>query len=128
MTAPRSRVDSRRLLLGFPGFAGATLALVGLSAWAMIVGFRGPGDASAVAISAAIAIVVQFAAFPMIRELAAKNLLAGWGVGTLIRFLTLIAYAILAAKVLRLPPTAALISLFVFYFLSMVIEPFFLRP
>ena len=53
----------------------------------------------------------------------------GWGAGSLVRFLSLIVYAALvAAKALLLPLPAALISLLVFYFLSMVIEPLFLRP
>jgi hypothetical protein len=100
---------------------------VAISGWAMSLGFRGPGDGGAIAISAAIAVVVQLAAFPAVRSVAARNLIAGWGAGTMIRFLSLVVYAVAATRVLHLPATAALVSLFVFYFLSMVIEPLFLR-
>ena len=128
MSAP-SVVDSRRRMLGgFPGFAVATLALTVIAAWLLNVGFRGPGDRSAIAIAAAVAIVVQLGAFPIVRALAARNLMLGWGAGAFVRVASLVAYTIAADKVLLLPLPAALISLFVFYFLSMVIEPLFFRP
>src|SRR3954469_339142 len=104
---------------GFPGFALVTVALIASAGGLMAVGFRGPGDGAAIAISAAIAVVVQLAAFPAVRSIAAKNLVAGWGAGTLVRFMSLVVYAFAVIKVLYLPPTAALVSLFVFYFLSM---------
>jgi hypothetical protein len=126
MTVPVHSAD-RRPLLGFAGFAGVTLALTAIAGWAMSLGFRGPGDSAAIALSAIIAVVIQLAAFPAIRAIAARNLVAGWGAGSLIRFASLVVYAIAAVKVLFLPAAAALISLFVFYFLSMLVEPFFLR-
>jgi hypothetical protein len=120
-------VTAWRFPRGFGGFAVATVALVAVSGLAMSMGFRGPGDGTAIAISAAIAVVVQLAAFPAVRSIAARNLIAGWGAGSLIRVASLVVYAIAAIKVFHLPSTAALVSLFVFYFLSMVIEPLFLR-
>jgi hypothetical protein len=109
------------------GFAVATVALTAFAGWALTLGFRGPGDSSAIADSAAIALVVQVGTFPIIRILAGRNLMAGIGAGAFVRLLTLIGYAVAASKVLLLPLPTALISLFVFYFLSMVIEPLFLR-
>ena len=128
-TLQPAMTTNRRLLLGFPGFAVATLALTGISGWLLTIAFRGPADGSAIATSAVLALVIQLAAFPAVRALAAKNIMLGWGAGSLVRFLSLIVYAALvAAKALLLPLPAALISLLVFYFLSMVIEPLFLRP
>jgi hypothetical protein len=114
-------------MLGFPGFAGVTLALTAISGWAMSLAFRGPGDSSAILLSGIIALVVQLGAFPAVRAIAATNLTAGWGAGSLIRVASLVVYAVAAVKVLFLPAASALISLFVFYFLSMLVEPFFLR-
>jgi hypothetical protein len=50
----------------------------------------------------------------------------GWGAGTLIRFLTLGVYA-LVVVLAHLPVAPALLSLALFYFISSVIEPLFLR-
>ena len=109
------------------GFAAATIALIASSASLLTLAFNGPGDTNAIVVSGFVAAVVQIAAFPAIRGLAAKNIMIGWGAGTLVRFLGLVIYALLAGTVLGLPLPAALISLMVFYFLSMVIEPLFLR-
>ena len=54
-------------------------------------------------------------------------MMVGWGTGSLVRFGTLGAYALVASLVLHLSMTPALVSLALFYFLSMVIEPLFLR-
>jgi len=128
MTAPQSTTTARgQLLRGMPGFAAATVGLVGVSAWVMTLVFHGPGDYAAIGLSALVSLAVQIGAFPAIRGLAARNVMLGWGAGSLVRFLSLIVYAVLGATVLHLPLAASLISLFVFYFLSMVIEPLFLR-
>lgn len=120
-TVPRGRMS------GFAGFAAVSLALIGIGGVVLSMVFRGPGEARAIWISAAVAFVSQVAAFPAVRRLSASNLIVGWGTGSLVRFATLGVYALLAAMVLNLPMTPALISLALFYFLSMVIEPLFLR-
>ena len=118
---------SRGRMSGLPGFAAVSLALIGVAGLALTMVFRGPGEARAIWISAAVALVSQVAAFPAVRKLAASNLIVGWGTGSLVRFATLGLYALVAAMVLDLPMTPALISLALFYFLTMVIEPLFLR-
>jgi hypothetical protein len=128
MTVPNTALSGpRRFLSGFSGFAVSTLALIALSGFLLTFAFRGPGDGNAILVSAIVAAVLQIAAFPAVRGLAAKHIMIGWGAGTLVRFLGLIVYALLASNVLGLPLPAALISLMTFYFLSMVIEPLFLR-
>ncbi|HET9425267.1 MAG TPA: hypothetical protein VFO55_07850 [Gemmatimonadaceae bacterium] len=112
---------------GFPGFALATIALTAIAAVGLTWVFTGPGDARAIWISAAVAALSQIAAFPAVRRLTAHNLMVGWGAGSLVRFATLGVYALVAALVLDLPMTAALVSLALFYFVSMVVEPLFLR-
>jgi hypothetical protein len=59
--------------------------------------------------------------------LGKMNLQARMGAGALVRFLTLIAYALLVAFVLKLPLNAALVSLAVFYFVTTLIEPLLIR-
>jgi hypothetical protein len=119
--------DSRRLFVGLPGFAAATIGLIAVFGWLLTLLFHGPGDSLAIRVSAVVGAAVQIAAFPAVKGLATRNLMLGWAAGTLVRFLTLVVYGFAAATVLHLPATAALVSLFVFYFLSMVIEPLFLR-
>jgi hypothetical protein len=93
----------------------------------LALAFSGPRDATAIRLSAIVAIVVQLTAFAVTQAIAQRNLIAGWGAGSLLRFTTLVVYALLAVKVLALPPVAALVSLATFFFLSTLIEPLFLR-
>ena len=53
--------------------------------------------------------------------------MARMGVGALLRLLTLVVYALLAAKVFTMPLVAALISLAAFFFLSTLIEPLLIK-
>jgi hypothetical protein len=122
-----SAMASRSRFWSFPGFAISSAALISAAAFALTFAFRGDGDARAIWISAAVAFVSQMAAFPAVKRLTASNLTVGWGLGSLVRFGTLGVYALLAATVLDLSMTPALVSLALFYFVSMVIEPLFLR-
>jgi hypothetical protein len=108
-------------------YALAAIALIVGVGWLLALAFPGPQDAAAIRLSAIVAIVVQLVAFGITKALARRHLIAGWGAGSLLRFVTLVAYALLAAKVLGLPPVAALLSLVTFLFLSTLIEPLFLR-
>jgi hypothetical protein len=121
--APRATPTVRSWAL-YACTAVVSIAAVG---WLLMLGFRGPGDAAAIRLSAIVAIVVQLVAFAVTMAIAQRHLIAGWGVGSLLRFLTLVVYALLTVKVLGLPPVAALVSLATFLFLSTLIEPLFLR-
>lgn len=127
MMAAGSAPASRHRLSGFAGFAIGSLALIGIAAAGLSMVFQGAGDARAILVSAAVAYLTQVAAFPAVRKLTASNMIAGWGLGSLVRLGTLLVYALVAAFVLGLSMTPALVSLALFYFVSMVIEPLFLR-
>src|SRR5258708_33535350 len=99
------------MLAGFPGFAVATLALTVAAAWLLNVGFRGPGDRSAIAVAAAVAIVVQLGAFPIVRALAARNLMLGWAAGAFCRAAILVASSIASVRVHHMPTHADLSDL-----------------
>ena len=119
MTAPTAR--------NWALYACVAIVSVALVGWLLTLGFHGPGDAAAIRLSAIVAIVVQLVAFAVTAAIAQRHLIAGWGAGSLLRFLALVVYALLAVKVLGLPPVAALVSLATFLFLSTLIEPLFLR-
>jgi hypothetical protein len=108
-------------------YALVTIALIAIAAWLLTLALTDAGAASAIGISATVAVVVQIAAFAATRTMASKNIIAAWGAGALARMLTLFIYALLAVKILGLPAAPALISLAVFLFLSTLLEPLFLR-
>lgn len=108
-------------------YAFAMAAMIALVAWALTFALSGPGATSAIALSAGVAAIVQIAAFAVTRSMISRNVIAGWGAGALVRLLTLMIYGLLAVRVLGLAPVPALISIAVFFFLSTLLEPLFLR-
>ena len=108
-------------------YALVTIAVIAIVGWLLTLALTDAGAASAIGISATVAIVVQIAAFAITTMMAPKNIIAAWGAGALARMLTLFVYALLAIRVLGLPAVPALISLAVFLFLSTLLEPLFLR-
>jgi hypothetical protein len=103
--------------------AGVVLLVGGLLAAL----FRGPGDMQAIGISGVVALVVQCTAFSLSRMVGEGNLAARLGTGALLRFLALAIYAVLVVLVLKLPATAALVSLATFFFVSTLIEPLLIK-
>ncbi len=112
----------------FAIFALVSLALIAVAAWLLTLVFPTPADRRAIEVSAVVAYVVQLSSFTIARAFAATNVIAGWGLGMLIRFVVLAIYAFAGVKVLGLPVAAALVSLAAFFFVSTVIEPVLLKP
>lgn len=111
----------------FAIFAIASLALIAGAAWLLTLAFPTAGDRHAMVVSAVLAFVVQLVSFAIARAWAATNVIAGWGLGMLIRFIVLAIYAFLGARVLGLPIAAALVSLAAFFFVSTLLEPVLLK-
>ena len=103
--------------------AALSLAIIALGSWAFAHVFPAPDERRAVLISAALAFVVQLAAFALARRTAGTNPFAGYGLGMLLRFATLFVYAFVAVGSLGLPSSAALLSLATFFFVSTLVEP-----
>jgi hypothetical protein len=127
MMTVATTTPSRHRLGGFPGFALVSLGLIGAGALALSLAFPAPGDRFAILLSAVIAWTTQVAAFPAVKRMVVSNLIVGWAVGSLVRMGTLLIYAVLGIFVFKLSMTPALLGLALFYFVSMVIEPLFLR-
>jgi hypothetical protein len=81
----------------------------------------------AITVSAWVAFVVQIVTFSICKLVAQQNVIAGWGLGALLRFATVAVWALLGIKALALPPNPALLSLVTFFFVSTLIEPLFLN-
>ena len=109
-------------------FALVAAALVFGGAWVLTMVWPGADVARAVWISAFIAFGVQLLTFLVARPFVATNPIAGWGLGSLIRMLVLVLHAFVGVKVLGLSSTPALLSLAGFLFVTMLVEPLFLKP
>jgi hypothetical protein len=111
---------------GIAAFAAVSLALTAGAYALLTLGYEGDAERRALAVSAGVAYVVQLIAFAVVRLLARTNVIAGWGLGAVVRLITLAVYALVVVQALALPSGAALVSLAVFLFLSTLIEPLLL--
>lgn len=109
-------------------FAGLSLALIVGLAWLLTLLWPDPRAQQAIWFSAGIALAIQVAGFFFARIFMAANMIAGWGAGMLLRFVTLVIHALVGTKVMGYPPAPALLSLAAFFFVSTLIEPVFLKP
>ena len=109
-------------------YAVTTVTLVFLVGWGLTLAFRGPGDGAAIRLSGVVAVVVQVAAFGAIRLLGPRKVVVGWGIGALLRLVTLAVYGLMVIKgLVGVPAIAALIALATFFFLTTLIEPLLLK-
>jgi hypothetical protein len=104
--------------------SGLLIAVAGL---AVSLVFDGEAERRAIAISAAVAVGVQVVAYAVARSMARRNVIAGWGMGAVLRFVALAIFALVVVQRLGLPSSAATISLALFLFVSTLVEPFFLK-
>ena len=77
--------------------------------------------------SAWLAVGVQVVTFAIAKLVSRENVIAGWGLGVLLRFAMVAFWAFLGIKALALAETPALMSLVIFFFASTLIEPIFLN-
>lgn len=114
---------------GLAIYAALNVVVVGLVAVLLTLGFDGPGEAAAIRLSAIVVVVVQLVTFGVVKLMgpAPTRVFIGWGLGALVRVLTLVIYAVLTVKVLALPAAAALLSMAAFFFLTTLIEPLLLK-
>ena len=91
--------------------------------WVMLLVYPGAAGQKAIITSALLALAIQLVAFVVLLLSKGRNVIAGWGVGALLRFGGLGVYALFASKALGLETNTALVSLAAFLFLSMLIEP-----
>lgn len=77
--------------------------------------------------SAIVAVVVQTITFIVARLVAREQVMAGWGLGVLLRFLAVAVWGFLGVKALGLMVGPALLSLALFFFVTTLVEPLFLQ-
>lgn len=109
-------------------YAAISLVILAVGIWIFAVVFPAPSERRAIYISAGIAFVIQIVGFLAARYTRGTNPFAGFGMGMLLRFVTLALYAFLVVDQLGLPSSAALLSLATFFFVSTLVEPPLLKP
>ena len=107
----------------YAGTCAAIILAVGAIAWA----FTSPEGRTAVAASAVVALAIQLIAFSIARRMRSRNLILGWGLGSALRLVSLVLFALIVARLWRAPLTPALLSFAGFLFVTTVVEPLFLR-
>lgn len=107
-------------------FAAVSLALIAAAAWVLGLVYTAPAEQHAIRVGAVVAYVVQLLTFAIARLSVRTNVVAGWGIGAIVRLVTLGVYALVVAKAFGLGPNAALF-LFVFLFVTMIVEPLLLQ-
>lgn len=112
-------------------FAGVSAALIIIATVILRAFFRTSREHESMFVSAGLAFLVQLGSYALLRPArgprgAPGQLLARWAVGALTRLLVLVLYAPLA-RVMFLSLDAALVSLVVFFFLTMMAEPLLLE-
>lgn len=106
-------------------FAVATGTLIGIGYFLLQLSFKSPAEHRAILVSALLAFVVQMVTFVIARK-ASRNMMVGWGAGTLVRVLSVALYALIVVPAYGFPATAALVSVVIFLFVSMLVEPLLL--
>jgi hypothetical protein len=91
--------------------------------WVLVLVYPGADAQRAIITSALLGLAIQLVAFILLQLFKGKNVIAGWGLGALLRFGGLGVYAMVATRALGLDMNVALVSLACFLFLSMLIEP-----
>ena len=101
------------------------LALIALTGWILAKGFSTDAERHAIVVSGIVAGSVQLVTYALVVASRKRNaMLAGWGVGIVLRTITLMLYGLVFAKMFGLPLTAALTSFAVFLFASMLLESY----
>jgi hypothetical protein len=112
----------------FGGFIAVTIAVVCVGALIITRVVPGPDVLRSVWASAMVVVVVQALAFLLVRMMQPENVMAGWGLGMMLRVIALVAFGLFGVKALGLSTQPALLSMAGFFFVSTVIEPVFLKP
>lgn len=111
---------------GFAEYLAACMLIVAILS-AVAAAFLREGSTRTVLVSAALAVVVQLLAFGVARAFRLRNLLLGWGLGSALRLVALVVYAVVVARLWRASLAPALVSFAAFLFVTTIVEPVFLK-
>lgn len=110
------------------GFMAATIVVVCVGAWIVTWAVPGQDIPRSVWASAIAVVIVQAVTFSIAWMMRPVNVIAGWGMGMVVRLITLVLFGMFGVKALGLALQPALLSMAGFFFVSTLIEPVFLKP
>ena len=108
-------------------FGIVSAALITVVGFLLALVWPAPAARQALVVSAVIALAVQLLAFAAVRIAAPTNVMAGWGVGMLLRFVAAAAYGLVAARTVGVPIAPALLGLVSYFFVTSLAEPVLLK-
>lgn len=108
-------------------FAATSLTSIIVLFLLLGVAFDGAAEREALQVAGVVAFVVQMAAFVVVRRMARRNVIAGWGVGVAIRFVAFALWGLVGVARLALPQSAALLAMATYLFVTTLFEPLFLK-
>lgn len=109
-------------------FGAVSVVLIAVVGVLLSLLWQTPAARRALVVSGLVALVVQMVAFPVVKIAAPTNVMAGWGIGMLLRFAALAVYGLVAANAVGASLAPALISLVSYFFVTSLVEPTLLRP
>lgn len=108
-------------------YAVAVVVLIGAAWWLLGLHYTAPAERHALRVAATSAIVLQLVTFVVARRMAARNPIAGWGLGAGCCIAGLFVFGFVARGT-AMPLDAALLGFATFLFITELVEPLFLRP
>jgi len=108
-------------------FGVVSLVIIVVIAFVMATAWSDPRSRSAIWASGAVALVTQLFTFAVARLSAPANVLAGWGLGVLLRLVVLVGWGFVAPRAIGFPLMPAMVALAACLFVTSVVEPIFLK-
>lgn len=108
-------------------YAVAVVVLVAGAAWLLGLHYTAPAERHALTVAAEVAVLLQIVTYVAARRMAAKNPIAGWGVGAFCCIVGLFVFGFVVRGT-GMPQDAALLGFATFLFITELVEPLFLRP
>ena len=107
---------------GLGRFALLATGAIVISGLLLSLVFREPDERRALLVSGCVALAVQLLTFVLVRLAAREQVMKAWGAAAVVRFATLLVYALVIVRMAGLPAAAALLGLATFFFVSTLIE------
>ena len=108
-------------------YAAVALAFVIAGSLLLFLVYPEPDARNAVLVSATIALLVQVAAFALLRRMRGPEFMNAWMIGMIGRIVVLAAYGLIVLRTPGLAFQPALVSLALFFVICTFIEPFLLE-
>jgi hypothetical protein len=108
-------------------YGAASAACIAVLFGLATLAFPGPAAREALLVAAAVAFFAQLLSFSLLALASTENLMTARAIGSLLRFVALVVFAIVVARGFNLPAAPALIGLAGYMFACTLLESLFLK-